>query len=93
MGRSIIKQPNGKLAVWSTIVDNFILDDATKQEYIAIRIKEETEKINETVTRIVDRLDSGKRQSYASLTWEEALKEIEYRHGKEELDKVLKEIE
>ena len=32
MARRIVKQPDGLLSVWSTIVDNFIITDATKEE-------------------------------------------------------------
>ena len=42
MGRQIIEQPNGKYAIWSTIVDDFILEDITVEEYIEFRIQEET---------------------------------------------------
>lgn len=30
----IIKKDNGKYAVWSTICDNFLMDDVTKDELI-----------------------------------------------------------
>jgi len=90
MGRHIIKQPNGKLAIWSTIVDNFIMTDVTKEEYIAFRIQEETERVEKDINDIVDRLDTGQRQSYTAHNWEEALRQLEYIHGREELDKLLR---
>jgi len=34
MGHQIIKQPDGKWCVWSSIVDQFIVIDVTKQELI-----------------------------------------------------------
>lgn len=32
MSREIVKQPDGKFAVWSTIVDDFIYEDLSKDE-------------------------------------------------------------
>jgi len=32
MSHQIIKQPDGRLAVWSTVVDDWIIVDATQQE-------------------------------------------------------------
>ncbi len=34
MGRRIIKKDNGLFAVWTTICDDFLMDDATKKEVI-----------------------------------------------------------
>jgi hypothetical protein len=40
MGRAIIKKDNGNLAIWSTIVDDFIFTDITKKDYIKFRTEE-----------------------------------------------------
>lgn len=89
MARQIIKQPNGKLAIWSSIVDNFIITDATPEEYIQFRIAEESERVRKEITEIVDKLEAGTRIGYYNLSWEEALEEIKERHGAEELKKTL----
>lgn len=34
MGRRIIKKKNGLFAVWTTICDNFLMDDVTQEEMI-----------------------------------------------------------
>jgi len=34
MGNAIVKQPDGKYAIWSTICDNFIGIDGTKEEVL-----------------------------------------------------------
>lgn len=41
MVRKIVKQPNGKYAMWSSVIDDFLYIDLTEEEYIAIRAKEE----------------------------------------------------
>lgn len=33
MARLVVKQPNGKFACWSTVVDNFIIKDLTAEQY------------------------------------------------------------
>jgi len=93
VGRHIIKQPNGKLAIWSTIVDTFIMTDATPEEYIAFRIEEETERVKKDLTEIFAKLDKGERYAHTVYQWDEALKILEEIHGKEELEKVLSEID
>ena len=57
MARLVVKQPNGLLAVWSTIVDNFIIEDATRSELIEEFLKEERKKIEELI-------DTPSRLSY-----------------------------
>lgn len=93
MARQIIKQPNGKLAIWSSIVDNFIITDATPEEYIQFRIAEESERVRKDITEIVDKLEAGTKIGYYNLSWEEALEEIKERHGDEELKKALDGLE
>ena len=34
MGNAIVKQPDGKYSIWSTICDNFIATDGTKEEVL-----------------------------------------------------------
>lgn len=34
MGRRIIKKKNGLFAVWTTVCDDFLMDDVTKEEMI-----------------------------------------------------------
>ena len=34
MARQFVKQPNGKFACWSTVVDDFIIKDLTAEQYI-----------------------------------------------------------
>jgi len=93
MARQIIKQPNGKFAIWSSIVDNFIMTDATPEEYIQFRIEEESNRIKKDITEIVEKLEAGTKIGYYDLSWDSALKEIEERHGAEELKKVLEGLE
>lgn len=40
MARQIVIQPNGKFAIWSTVIDDFIAIDLTEEQYIEFRAKE-----------------------------------------------------
>ena len=88
MGRQIIKQPDGKFCVWSTIVDDFIIIDATPEEIIEIYIEEKSEEIKRSVYEVVDLLDQNKKPFYYSydMTYEEACELRNRIHGDVEND-------
>jgi GH25 family lysozyme M1 (1,4-beta-N-acetylmuramidase) len=64
MGRQIIKQPNGLYCIWSTIVDDIIACDMTREDYINMRVEEEKEKITKDINEICDYLDRGEKPFY-----------------------------
>lgn len=75
MGQQIIKQPDGKLAVFSSIVDAFIVVDATPEEIVEWRAEEAAEKARErTRTELGHVLADNPQAAYYqfALTWEEA---------------------
>lgn len=43
MGRTLIRQPNGKLMIWSSIIDEPIYYDITEDEYVEIKAAEARE--------------------------------------------------
>jgi hypothetical protein len=75
MGQQIIKQPDGKLAVFSSIVDAFIVVDATPDEILDWRAEEAAAKERERTQRELDAvLADDPRRVYFQFTrtWEEA---------------------
>ncbi len=44
MARYIVTQPNGRLAIWSSITDNFILWNSTKEDVYDFYMQEAKEK-------------------------------------------------
>lgn len=77
MGRQIIKQPNGKYAVWSSTVDNFILLDATPDEIIEGLVADSRRDIERAVHGKVESLDRGEKAYHQfTLSWDDALKQI-----------------
>lgn len=61
MGRQIIQQPNGKFAVWSSIVNDFVLEDATVGEIIEEWVQEKREQIETDVTEKCKALLKGEK--------------------------------
>ena len=94
MGREIIKQPNGKYAIFSSIIDNFIFVNATKEEYIKFRIKEETKRVKEELNVIFDKLEKVENPypGYKQQSFKDALNRIEAVHGKKEKLKILEMV-
>jgi len=75
MGQQIIKQPDGRLAVFSSVTDTFIVVDATPEELIEWRAEEAAERAREQTRREVDKVLAGNSRgvySQFAMTWEEA---------------------
>ena len=85
MGRQVIKQPDGRFALWSTIVDDFIVLDATPEELVDFAVNEAAKKARENVEDILYHLMAGHpEQIYgqSTMTWQEACLESQRRHGR-----------
>lgn len=75
MGRQIIKKKNGLYAVWSTIVDDFIMDDMTDEQVVSIFVEEAKEQMTINVKTIISDLNENKNPYYQfAMTYEEACK-------------------
>jgi len=72
MGRQIIKQPDGKYSVWSTVVDDFIITDATEQKLEDDFAQEaETEERNR-VKRTIAQIKNGEKPYHQfTKTWDD----------------------
>jgi hypothetical protein len=82
MGHQIIKQPNGKYCIYSSIVDDIITFNATVEDIINERIEEAKKDIEKEVKGIVEKLNKGEDPYYTfTISFEEAIKEIKFRHG------------
>ncbi len=84
MGHQIIKQPDGKFCVFSTVVDDFVMADATPAEIIEDYVEHERQRITEDVSRIVGQLEAQQKPYYQfTMTYEEACRKIDTVHGKD----------
>lgn len=83
MGQQIIQQSDGRLAVFSSVTDTFIVVDATPEEIIEWRAEEAAEQARERTRAELDKVMSGNsRAAYFqfALTWEEAAR-MNREHG------------
>lgn len=87
MGQQIIRQPDGRLAVFSSYTDTFIVADATPEELIEWRAEQAAEEAREEARLQIERVLSGESRPYCqfTLTWEQAV-EKDREHGGTLLD-------
>ena len=86
MGHQIMKQPDGKYAVWSTIVDDFILLNASPENIIEMEIEYQRSRIESGVRDIVNKLNEGFKPYFQfTVSFEEAM-ELRNKKGDESND-------
>lgn len=88
MGHQIIRQPNGFYGLWSTVVGNFLVMNATAED-IAILEAEEARKESMRSTKTMIENEDVRVRNF--ITFDEAIKLILRDHGKVEADLALQE--
>ena len=75
MAYQIVKKSNKKFAVWSTIADDFVLDDASKRQVENLFINEAILRQKENLKEIFDKIKTGMKPYYQfTMTYQEMLK-------------------
>lgn len=83
MGHQYIKQPNGKFAIWSTVIDDFTAINCTMEEIIEIEIEDEVKNLRRRISEKLEKVDKGEPAYYQfTMSWKAALEERDERHGK-----------
>ena len=82
MGRSVIKQPDGLYAVFSSGVDCWVAVNLTRDQYIERRVAEAAREARADAARLLDDVDAG--LVYSGYTFEEA-NTLSVEHGGEDL--------
>ena len=81
MGQQIIKQPNGRYAIWSSIVDDFLADNLTQNDVISFIVELEVERITTRIINTIKKLNRGEKPYYQfTLSYNEALETIKRVH-------------
>jgi len=94
MGWQIIKQPDGKFAIWSSIVDNFIFVNCDADEVVAAFVEDATKDLERSVREKLEKVEADKPAYYQfTKTWDEAIEDIRNLHGEEEAQRVLKYLD
>lgn len=71
MGREIQRQTNGKYAVWSSVVDDYLVMGATPEEIIEMYVEDAKEEIIASVMRQVNRADDRDAIEARAITFTE----------------------
>lgn len=75
MGLQIIQQPDGRYAVWSSVVDDFVVIDASVDQVIEFYVSRAAEEERRYVRNVVKALAEGTRLYHPrTMTWGEACK-------------------
>jgi hypothetical protein len=82
MGRSVIKQPDGRYAVFSSGTDTWVAANLTREQYIEWRAEQAVREARADAAWLLDRMDEG--EVYGWYTFEEANAES-VEHGGEDL--------
>jgi len=83
MAYQIIKQPNLGFSVWSTVVDDWVITNATPAEIAAWMIEDSAHRIHVQVEDIVRQLERGEKPYHQfTMTYEEAEQKAANIHGK-----------
>lgn len=94
MGRQIIKQPNGKFCIFSSIVDSVTFYHMEEQDIINEWVEESRKEIEKKVKEIIADLNEGKKPYYQfTKTYDEMLQTIKEIHGAKEVKEIRKAIE
>jgi hypothetical protein len=86
VGHQIIKQPDGLLAVFSSVTDSFILADCNPAELLDYYAQRAAQQARKDTQRVLDAVEAGEpRKVYHqfAMTYDEAVK-LHRRHGGEE---------
>jgi len=94
MGQQIIKQPNGKCCLFSSVVDNVTYYDMTKKEIVEVWTEKAKKDFEEKVSDIVSKLDKGEKPYFQfTLGYEEMLQTILEVHSADEMQNIKSTIE
>ncbi len=84
MGRQIIETSPNKYGIFSSITDDFIGWDATKEEVIEFYKEDAAERAERDILMVFEQLESGKKPYHQfTMNLEEALDTIKSQHGDE----------
>lgn len=77
MSHIAVKQPDGKWALWSTVVEGWILEDASREDIVELELERERRVIEEWLTQVED----GDIDHYPSRSYDELVEKKERTMG------------
>ena len=94
MAQQIIKQPNGKYCLFSTIVDNVTHYNMSKEEIVEAWTEHAKKEFERKVAAITEKLDGDEKPYFQfTLSYEDMLKTIVDIHSDSEMKEIKELIE
>jgi septation ring formation regulator EzrA len=89
MGWQIIKQPNGKYCIFSSVVDNVIYYDGTREQIVNAFLEPEIERIKKHVNEVIDQLEKGEKPYFQfTKSFDEMVDTVTEIHGKKKAEEL-----
>lgn len=92
MAHQIIKQPNGKFGLWSSIVDDYVLINADKEDIVKYELCIKKKELEMFIGDRISRLNQGVQFPFC-YNWDSSLNQIKEIHGEKAVEKLLGDIE
>lgn len=73
MAHIIVKQPDGKFAIWSTIVDNFLLENASEKEVFKYEISCAMDETEAKLKAVFEKVENNN----VRFSYQDAIKRLE----------------
>ena len=94
MGQQIVRQPNGKYCLFSSVVDSVTHYNMSAEEIVEVWIEDAQKEYERKVKKITEQLDAGgKPYCQFTKTYEECIETIKEVHGEAEGENVRTMIE
>ncbi len=92
--RQIIKQPNGKFCIFSSVVDSITHYNMNENDIIEELVAESRKEIEEQVKKVISALNNNTKPYYQfTMSYDEMLELVKQIHGNKEVKKIQKIIE
>jgi chloramphenicol O-acetyltransferase len=94
MGQQIVKQPNGKYCLFSSVVDSVTYYNMSAEEIVEVWTNDAKEEYERKVKEIIETLEEGGKPYYQfTQSYEDCIETIKEVHGEAEGENVRTMIE
>lgn len=89
MSRQIIKQPNGKYCIFSSVVDNIISYNMNKEDIIEKYVDDFRKVATKEVAETIESIEAGKKPYYQfTKTFDQMIETIKNIYGHDEANEI-----
>lgn len=89
MGKAIVPLPNGRYSIWSSIVDNFVAIDGTKEDVLEYFVEAAKKEALRSWGEIFDAYEKN-GSTFGIKDYEECLETIKTVHGEKQMEVIKK---